>query len=295
MPSFKPEKYNYHTLMSATCGPISYPEELKQKHWRKAKGKLAPATGLGGMLADCEAAYKKVKWEFVSARTLGDMDGEAKRLKAWYSGGPVKNLAAELKKVAVKAKQVAAEYKKAKLVPKKSAEAAEEVRFAADWLTVTLNKNSMGTMLEDALKERRAELLAKAKRSAGTNIMAAAAVRKKIPASLKVAAEAAKTWTPETEAESRGKIGSKLRDLCRDCTQPLGNMMKAQKAGASYEGFDEKAAAALYKKMVKVSDSKTWTDVYGGKSKPEMVNEIRTVKTWCDEFVKVTTPVKEPS
>jgi len=295
MPKFKPEKYNFHTLMSSNCGPISYPEELKQKNWRKAKGKLAPASGLGGMLADCEAAFKKIKWEFVAARTLGDMDNEAKRLKAWYTSTQIKTFVAELKKVAKKAKQVAEEYKKAKMVPKKAAEAAQEVYFTADWLTVTFNANSMGGMLEQALKERRAELLEKAKRSAGTNIMAAAAVRKKIPAALKLVAEAAKDWTTETEEDQRSLIGSKLRALCRDMTQPLGNMMKAQNAGASYQNFDEKAAATLYKKMVKVSDSKNWTDVYAGKSKPEMVTELRKVKGWCDEFAKITTPVKEPA
>ncbi|MCE9603827.1 MAG: hypothetical protein K8U03_02875 [Planctomycetia bacterium] len=294
MAKFDPKKYGYHNLMHPEAGAVSYPDELKGDTWRKEKGKLCPETGLGKLLDKCEVAFKGVTWESFNATTIDKLDAETERLLKWIKGPDIKKYSDALKDVAVLAKAKAAELKKAKLVPKAAGEAAQKVFDAADWLTVTLNINSMGGMLDEAREACKKVRLAAALKTAGQNITAARDVRNKLAAELKTIKAELDKWNASNGEAQLKLVGGPLRDLCRDMTQPLGNLLKAEIAGAGYQQFNQQAVTVLFKEMSVISNTSSWTKSYADFDKNQMETEYERVKQWGTRFSTLTSPVAMP-
>lgn len=294
MAKFDPKKYGFHNLMHPEAGAIEYPDELKGDTWRKEKGKLCPETGIGKALDKCEATFKKVNWQNFNATTIDKLDAEEVRLTKWYKGSEIQNFRNELLDVADLAKKKAAELKKAKLVPKSAGEAAQKVFDAADWLTVTLNDATMKQFVIDAKEACRKVRLAAALKTAGQNIVAAKDVRAKLGAELKSIQTEIDAWGPTNGDKQLATVGSALRDLCRDMTQPLGNLVKAQLAGAGYVNFNQNAVVALFKDMSVISNTQGWSAAWKDFSKEQMQTEFDKIQGWANQFMNLTLRVAMP-
>jgi hypothetical protein len=207
-----------------------YPTILTKKDWDKKKGVIAKMhgeTGIGDMMLACVGAFNDVDWDKLNLFKQR-MDWKTVTVKAWEAkvkdaasemNGKLDKLVKKLYELRDLAKDVQAKFKKSKTIPKASADHVGDIATEADQLGVSLNKNSVGTLIQKMDEE----YLEHCK----TNFVDIfpAGLKKYIQVHANTIEEVRKSPTLNNfETKACGK-------LCRDMTTGLGNIAKSHDKG----------------------------------------------------------------
>lgn len=136
-----------------------YPKILTKKDWDKNKGVIAKMhgeTGIGEKMLECVQAYADVDWDKLNLFAKR-MDWKTVTVKAWKGfvsdaakemNGKLNDLKEELFELRDLAKTVQADFKKSKTIPKSSAQHVGDIADEADKFGISINKNTVGTLLQ---------------------------------------------------------------------------------------------------------------------------------------------------
>jgi hypothetical protein len=290
---FNPSAYGWDKVFHLR-NTVTLPEQLTKKWWDKKKStiaKMTSSTGVGEALAAVEAAFKKVLFEEVNGRTPNEVQKSVEARQAYIKSAPVKNLHDALKDAKNLANEKAKELKKNPLT-KSTSKVLEEIAEIGDYLMVACNPASLGECLKGAILAWKKEQTSRDIKLAPVTLAAGKKVIAKIPGELSKNKKLLDAMQDDNDGPGRLSLGNALRDLCRDITQPLGNMIKVAKAGVSLKDFDQRAAEGLYKQMVVISDSHSPEDFAKDFSKAKMGELTNKVDDWANQFSKMFTPIE---
>lgn len=296
MPAYDPSKNGWTTLFLTSGSGVTIPEQLTKKWWDKKKQTIAKthATGIGELLDPLQGLLNACDLQrFPGSPTA--LEGNVKQMKAFMTSSQLKALRNQFKEIRDTAKTEAVHYRKSALT-KKTAEVLDEIESVADCLFVCTNPASLADMYKKAEENFAAVQLDKAKKGAGQTVKAAKLVVNKLEATKKIINDYLELYktAPETPVKHgkgmslpKAAWGNELRDLCRDITQPLGNLSKAFKAGSALQNFDNDAAEILFDKMSKISNTKGHTDFSDKLNATQCEGLTKKVEDWADEFVDI--------
>jgi len=295
MPAYDPSKNGWTTFFATTGIQVTIPEQLSKKWWDKKKQLLAKthATGIGEMLDELPGLLNACDWtRFPGSPTA--VDGAVENMTKFMNSSQLKALRNKLKEIRDTAKTEAAHYRKS-VTTKKTAEVLDEMETIADQLFVCANNASLAEMYKNAQAEYNKVQLEKAKKGAGPTLNAVKLVIKKLPAAkqevrriLDKVKENPDQMIPHGEKKvptaARSAWGERLRALCRDMTQPLGNLMKAYEAEVALKDYDDEEITSLYKEISKISNTKSHSEFADKLNGTQAEGLTKKVEGWCDKF-----------
>ena len=283
------------TIFKMGGGGVKLPEELTKKWWDKKKQLLAKthATGVGAALDDLKKDFDKVEWFWLSARPSA-MKNDVENGKKFITSSAVTTLHNQLKTVRDLAKAEALVMKKNPLL-KSTTSALNEIAEAADVLFVSTNPGSLSGFLGSAIKDWDLQIKAKFLANAKPNLEASKKVVNKIPASINAIKKALTEYVAEKDEEAKKKgrtdVGDKVRDLCRDMTQPLGNLHKNFAAGTPFVDFDDGAIVKLANELKPIADSQSGSQVVDDLEPKEVAQLVVDVDLWSKRFTNLVKDV----
>jgi hypothetical protein len=237
-----------------------------------------------------EAAFKKVQFpDFNPHPTL--VEKGVDDIKSFIKSAPVKSLHDALKDAKNLANEQAKEVKKNPLT-KSTSKVLEENSEVGDYLMVACNPQSLAEMLKGAMTAWQKGQSDRDIRTAPATLAAGKKVVAKIGGEKSKIKNLLGAMKDDNDAEGRLSAANAIRDLCRDITQPLGNIIKVAKAGVGLKDFDQSAADALFKQMVPISNSKSSDEFSNGLSIAKMGALVKRVEGWADEFSRIFNPIE---
>jgi hypothetical protein len=285
------------TIFKMGGAPMKLPQELTKVWWDKKKQLVAKthATGVGEALDGLKKTFEKVDWIWLTAGRPSAMKDDVERAKKFITGSQIAALRNELKTVRDLAKSEAVGMKKSALT-KKTGDTLTEMAGVADFLFVAVNPNSMSGHLAEAVKDWDAKIKAKFLAFAKPNLEASKKVVTKIPSAMTDVKSALKEYVAEQGDEEAKKkklttVGDKVRSLCRDMTQPLGNLDKNHQSGAPFVGYDDAGVVRLKNEMTKVADSKSGGEVVEGMDAKKATELVVQLDGWSKRFVALVKDV----
>lgn len=293
MAKFDLKAGGWTTIFSQHATQVVLPEELSKKWWDKKKqvtAKMSRATGVGASLDELAKDFRPLVWPTLPGNPVVFEKG-VQDCRAFMTSGALKKFRATLKDVRELAVAESKELKKS-LLTKKTGEVLDEMAKIAQSILDASNSNSLSGSLDAAVAEWGKAQRASAIKNAGPTLKAVGMVIQKTPAKLKVIDTHLQTFQEDDEAmvgekgkevTIRGALGNAIRDLCRDCTQPLGNLMKSHKAGVMFVDFDGPAIAQLAKDMSRISNT-NGTEFMNGLSGAKAADLVKQVKAWTRTF-----------
>jgi hypothetical protein len=274
---------------------VKLPQELTKPWWDKKKQLVAKthATGVGEALDSLKKTFDKVDWIWLSARP-DVMKDDVERAKKFITGSQISALRNDLKTVRERAKSEAVGMKKNPLT-KKTGETLTEMSDVADFLFVAVNPNSLSGHLADAIKDWDAKIKAKFLANAKPNLEASKKVVAKIPSAMNDIKSALKEFVAaQADEERKGKltaVGEKVRNLCRDMTQPLGNLEKNHQSGAPFVGYDAHGIVRLKDELTPLANSKSGGDIVEGMDPKKATELVVKLDAWTKRFVALVKDV----
>jgi hypothetical protein len=303
MPTYDPSKNGWTTFFLTSGIQVTLPEQLTKKWWDKKKQLLAKtrATGIGEMLDELPGLINACDWtRFPGSPTA--VEGAIENMTNFVKSSQLKALRAKLKEIKETAKTEATHYRKS-VTTKKTAEVLDEIETIADQLFVCTNPASLGEMYKLALADYNKVQLEKAKKGAGPTLNAVKLVIKKFPAAqqevrriLEKVKENPDQMIPHGEKKvptaARSAWGERLRALCRDMTQPLGNLMKAYEAEVALSDYDDGEVTNLYKEISKISNTKSHAEFADKLNGTQAEGLTKKVEGWCTRFDELLSDVE---
>jgi hypothetical protein len=296
MPKIDPKNFGFTGIFFQHGDQVVLPEQLTKKWWDKKKqvvAKMTHATGVGAELEKLTTVFKA--FELTCPHLPGSpttIEQSVKDCKAFMTSGKLKAFRDQLKVVRDLAKSEAIELKKSALT-KKTGEVLDEMEDAADTLWISVGQNTLGTQLEKAMEAWAAEQKANAIKNVGPTLTAVKLVKAKIPAAIQEIKKHLASFKEDPEGTVmvsnkptpiRGVLGNAIRALCRDCTQPLGNLMKSHKAGVRLDDFDAEKVQTLATAMSKISNTKG-TEFMEGVNATKADGLVKLVEGWTTKFI----------
>jgi hypothetical protein len=290
---FNPSDYGWTDLFQAKK-IMTLPEQMTKKWWDKKKStiaKMTHSTGVGESLSAVEVAFKKVEFYHFAPRNMEEAPKFVELAKTFIKSAPVKDLQGTLKAASKLAGEQAKELKKNPLT-KSTSKVLEEIAEVGEHLMVLCSPQNLAESLKVAVQDWQKGQTSRDIRVAPDNVAGGKLAMKKIPGEIAKNKKLLEAMADDNDAQGRTNLAAALRKLCRDITNPLGNVIKAAKAGVGLKDFDQRAAEGLYKQMVVISNSENTEEFAKDLSKPKMGALTKKVEDWANEFTRIFAPVE---
>jgi len=239
------------------------PDLLTKQYWDRKKGRMAKMKGSAGMgpsLTGVEQSFGGVDWDKLElsdvAMGLGSnnwsvsaWEAAAAAAKAELNGN-VQTLVVSLRALRDTARQTSAMYQKSRVIPKSTRKLVDNIATTADHMSVALNPQSLGDILEKMYKEQKARWAASI---ANAPIKAQEVLTIKAPPQFKLLKDIIK-YKQHPELVKSGKTWQGVctntaGTLARELGQNVGNIVKFSTRGYSFPGLDVAALSTAYQQL----------------------------------------------
>ncbi|HEV3262318.1 MAG TPA: hypothetical protein VG013_36035, partial [Gemmataceae bacterium] len=247
MAKFNASQYHWDKVFQPTAPLPQLPAELTKRWWDSKKSliaKLTKATGVGAALTRVETAFRGVTFQPYNPHVT-KVDATTKEFLTFITSSPVTAFQTALRDLRDLAKDQAEECRRSKVIPKGTADALDDIVNNADQLSVVVNQHSLRGSLERAIAVWQRDQGEKVRRLAEGNLKAAKDAMANIPQHIQAARSKLGPTTQITD-QVRTDVGESVRKACRVMNQPLGNLVKAVKAGVQYDNLNATQAEQLY-------------------------------------------------
>lgn len=290
--------HGWFTIFQMGGKQVSLPEQLTAKWWSKKKGVVAKmkggiegGTGVGDALDKVEDTFKKITWVFLSANPNA-MKLDVVAIDKFIKSGERKAFVKALEDVRDLAKTQAAEMKKSKLT-KGTGETLDEINEAAGKVADLMEEKSLKESLTVAVNLWKQEIREKFIKFAQPTLDAVALVNKKLNKEIGNIRRNLQGFKQNPDLvfsgqSTRAILGNSIRDLARDMTQPLGNLIKSAKSGVPFTNYNGQAIEQLYKDMSVISNTKTSSEFIDNADNNECDRLVDQIENWSDEFTTYT-------
>jgi hypothetical protein len=286
MAKFDAARYHWDKLFQATAPQPQLPAEVTKRWWDSKKSliaKLTKATGVGAALTRVETAFKSVAFQPYNPHPT-KVDATTKQFVAFITSSPVTTFQSALRGLRALAEEQGAECRRSKVIPKGTADALDDIVDNADKLSVFVNQHSLAKSLETAIAVWQKEKGAQARQQAELNLKAAKDAVNNISQHIQTARTKLGGPTTQVTDQVRADVGEAVRTACRVMTQPLGNFLKAVKAGVQYDHFNEPQAQQLYNALSPVANAQESAHTVKDMDRNALKAHIRKAETWFGTY-----------
>lgn len=269
--------------------PPKWPDQLTKADWDAKKGKIVTAlksTGIGEALAKLEKVFAAVQWEFVGGGGEAQIKGSIENCKKFLTSSNVTKLHAEFKAARDVAKKAGGELKKNPLIPPSTKKLIDEIAEGCDHLMVCVNPGSLSGCLTRAIELHRKGNLDKQIMQTTLIVQAAKGVDSKVHKAVEAMRKALETAELAKAAEV---IKNQLFSRSRDMTQPLANLLKSAKAGATFVHFNQGAIQNLANSLTPYGDGDA--SKCDGLSKEEIGTKIDFIENAATTYGQLVAPI----
>lgn len=278
--------------MGWTVEDYAWPDTLLRKSYVKADsaGEIAEALN---SLDDAHQAWKKTTFPQIAPKRADEDAAErwAGDVRDFFAGGELKKLVGSLKILEVRVVKLQKTAKK-----KESTTALKDIKEAVVDLLDSADISKIEPQIAKALVVMKAAAGQAALDRLPMVLKSFKSCAQKQHPEIGVATQALAQWSddPQQQGKVRDEIHGRLYDACRDMTQNLANLLKAQKAGADLTRFGLEprhvnVLPTVAKSLIPIANAKS--SVTDGKDLDQLKLLVRTVKVQADLFDNIASHI----